>query len=53
MDCNLCHSIVAQGTPGNMEMVTGIDESLEFNHQNDPDQNWKGGLCSDCHLDLY
>jgi hypothetical protein len=53
MDCNLCHTIVAQGTPGNMEVVSGLDQSLEFNHQNDPDQNWKGGLCSDCHLDLY
>jgi hypothetical protein len=53
MDCDLCHSIVAQGTPGNMQIVTSLDESLEFFHQNDEDQNWKGGLCSDCHRDLY
>jgi hypothetical protein len=52
-DCNLCHSIVAQGTPGNMQVVSGIDQSLEFVHQDDPDQAWKGNLCSDCHSDLY
>jgi hypothetical protein len=52
-DCNLCHSIVAQGTPGNMQVVSGIDQSLEFYHQDDPDQAWKGNLCSECHRDLY
>jgi len=52
-DCNLCHSIVAQGTPGNMQVISGIDQSLEFYHQDDPDQNWKGNLCSECHRDLY
>jgi hypothetical protein len=52
-DCNLCHSIVAQGTPGNMQYISGIDQSLEFYHQDDPDQNWKGNLCSECHRDLY
>jgi len=50
-DCNLCHSIVAQGTPGNMQVVAGINESLEFFHQDD--QDWKGNLCSECHRDLY
>jgi hypothetical protein len=53
MDCKLCHSIVAQGTPGNMQMITGINESLDFYHQNDPGEDWKSGLCSDCHRDLY
>ena len=53
MDCNLCHTIIAQGTPGNMQVITGLDESLEFSHPNDPDGNWKGNLCSDCHRDLY
>jgi hypothetical protein len=52
-DCNLCHSIIAQGTADSMQVITGIDKSLEFYHQNDPDQNWKGALCSDCHSDLY
>ena len=53
MDCNLCHSIVAQGTPGNMQVIQGLDESLEFFHVDDPDGNWKDALCSDCHRDLY
>jgi formate-dependent nitrite reductase cytochrome c552 subunit len=53
MNCDLCHNIVAQGTPGNMQVIASLDGSLEFFHQNDPDQNWKGGLCSDCHMDLY
>jgi hypothetical protein len=53
MDCNLCHSIIAQGTPGNMQVISGINESLEFYHQNDPNQGWKGKLCSECHKDLY
>ena len=52
-DCNLCHSIVAQGTNDSMQVASGIDKSLEFYHQDDPDQNWKGALCSDCHSDLY
>ncbi|HOX76939.1 MAG TPA: NapC/NirT family cytochrome c [Bacteroidales bacterium] len=53
MDCNLCHSIVAQGTPGDMQVITNLEESLEFFHQTDPDGNWKDALCSDCHRDLY
>ena len=40
MDCNLCHSIVAQGTPGDMQVITNLEESLEFFHQTDPDGNW-------------
>jgi hypothetical protein len=53
MDCNLCHSIVAQGTPDSMQVIKGLNESLEFFHMDDPDGNWKGSLCSDCHRDLY
>jgi hypothetical protein len=52
-NCNLCHSIVAQGTPDSMQVIKGLNESLEFYHQDDPDGNWKDGLCSDCHRDLY
>jgi len=53
MDCNLCHTIVAQGNPDSMMMITGLGESLEFYHPNDPDGMWKEGLCSDCHSELY
>jgi hypothetical protein len=36
-----------------MMMITGLGESLEFFHPNDPDGMWKEGLCSDCHSELY
>lgn len=51
-DCNLCHSIVAQGSPDTIQ-VTSINQSLEFVHPNDPDGEWKTELCSECHKDLY
>jgi hypothetical protein len=51
-DCNLCHSIVAQGVPDTLQ-VTTINSFLEFVHPNDPDGEWKTELCSECHKDLY
>ncbi len=51
-DCDLCHSIVAQGTMDTLQ-VANIYESLEFVHPNDPDQAWKEMLCVDCHGSLY
>ncbi len=51
-DCNLCHSILAQGDQENYES-TGIDESLEFRHPVDIDQAWKAMACADCHRYLY
>lgn len=50
-DCNLCHHIVAQGTPDSMQVISGLNQSLEFYHQDD--QDWQGNLCSECHRDLY
>lgn len=52
MDCNLCHSIIAQGTPDTLQIGSIYDE-LEFVHPNDPDQMWKEGLCVECHEALY
>ncbi|MCD4736247.1 MAG: NapC/NirT family cytochrome c [Bacteroidales bacterium] len=52
MDCNLCHSIVAQGVPDTLQTGSVLNE-LEFVHPNDPDQNWKEALCSECHRELY
>lgn len=52
-DCNLCHTIVAQGIPGSMQVVQDLGSSLDFLHPNDPDGMWKDGVCSDCHRDLY
>jgi hypothetical protein len=51
MDCNLCHEIIAQGTPGNMQVMTEMGQPLEFYHQND--HEWQGNYCSECHRDLY
>jgi nitrate/TMAO reductase-like tetraheme cytochrome c subunit len=53
MDCNICHSIIAQGTPDSLQVISGLEESLEFIHPDDPDGNWIGYLCSECHRDLY
>jgi hypothetical protein len=52
MDCNLCHTIIAQGRPDTLQ-VTSINNALEFIHPNDPNQGWKGKLCVECHKDLY
>ena len=52
MDCNLCHSIIAQGTPDTLQVGSIYDE-LEFVHPNDPDGMWKEGFCYECHADLY
>jgi hypothetical protein len=51
-DCNLCHSILAQGIPDTLQ-VTSINKFLEFVHPYDPDAQWKTDLCSECHKDLY
>lgn len=51
-DCNLCHSILAQGTPDNMEYSKSL-EPLEFKHPVDIEDAWKTELCSSCHSQLY
>lgn len=51
-DCNLCHNILAQGTPGNMVYSNNF-EPLEFQHPVDIDQAWRTELCSMCHSALY
>ncbi len=52
MDCNLCHSIVAQGVPDTLQIGSIYDE-LEFVHPNDPYGDWKEYRCVECHVDLY
>ncbi len=51
-DCNQCHTIVGQGTPGNMQ-YTSIRENLEFQHPVDIGTAWKESNCSECHSALY
>ena len=51
-DCNLCHTILAQGSPGNMEYSKDL-APLEFKHPVDVDGAEKTELCSSCHAQLY
>jgi len=49
MDCNLCHTINAQGPIDDMEYAT-FDQSLEYRHPGDMDkEDWEDSFCSDCH----
>lgn len=51
-DCNVCHSILGQGTRDNYETVA-INSTLEFKHPVDIDDSWKEYACTDCHRYLY
>jgi hypothetical protein len=51
-DCNLCHTILAQGQPGAMEYSTAF-VPLEFKHPVDIEDAWKTEMCSSCHSQLY
>jgi hypothetical protein len=51
-DCNLCHTILGQGTVDNY-ITTSIDQSLEFVHPVDIDEAWREFTCADCHRYLY
>ena len=50
-DCNLCHVIIEQGSPGAVESTT-IEQQLAFRHPVDIDGVWKESLCTDCHTGL-
>jgi len=51
-DCNLCHSILAQG-PSNAVQGVPLSESMEFVHPKFIRGKEKTALCSDCHRVLY
>ncbi len=51
-DCNLCHNILAQGTPTEMEYSQAF-EPLDFKHPVDIDMAWQTEHCSMCHSALY
>jgi nitrate/TMAO reductase-like tetraheme cytochrome c subunit len=51
-DCNLCHTILGQGTPETMEYAT-IRQSLPFRHPVDVGTAWSEANCSECHNFLY
>lgn len=50
-DCNLCHSIKAQGPAGEMNYANA-DSSLIFNHPFEMD-DWKEMTCFECHMELF
>lgn len=50
-NCNLCHTISAQGEPENLE-VANYNSFLEFKHPDDIGDDWKEGICVDCHTGL-
>ncbi len=51
-DCNLCHTIVGQGSPGMMKF-TNLRDTLQFQHPIDIGTVWKEANCSECHTYLY
>ncbi|NOZ47581.1 MAG: cytochrome C [Chlorobi bacterium] len=52
-DCNLCHTILKQGSNAENMEVADIDSSLTFKHPEDIDGEWKETNCSECHRELY
>ena len=51
-DCNLCHTIAAQGTSKNFKSVS-LRDTLGFQHPIDIGDSWKESNCSECHKVLY
>jgi len=51
-DCNLCHTIIAQGPTKDMKYAS-INELMGFIHPIDVKDNWKTYFCSECHRVLY
>jgi len=51
-DCNMCHTIIAQGPTNNIEYST-VDNLMEFKHPIDIKDNWKTYFCTECHRELY
>jgi hypothetical protein len=51
-DCNLCHTINAQGNPHKLQ-VTSINDSLQFIHPVNIEDAWKEYMCTECHAYLY
>ena len=50
-DCNLCHTIIAQGTIDDLKTVSYRD-TLEFRHPIDIGTAWQESNCSECHRSM-
>lgn len=51
-DCDMCHTIVAQGPTGAIK-AGSVNESLEFVHPIEIKDKWKEYFCTECHRVLY
>ena len=51
-NCDLCHTIVAQGPTGAIKSGD-INGAMEFVHPVDIKGKWKTAFCSECHKALY
>ncbi len=51
-DCNICHTIVLQGKPGE-EQFANLNEAVDFIHPKKLKGGWEDDLCYDCHRYLY
>ena len=51
-DCNLCHTIVQEGKPGE-QIYSSLDSALTFIHPRKLKKGWEKHNCSDCHRYLY
>jgi hypothetical protein len=51
-DCNLCHTIIAQGRPNSIQTAS-IFDTMEFRHPIDIGTDWKEYFCTECHKSLY
>lgn len=50
-DCNLCHTIYAQGNPASLAM-NPLNQPMEFKHPMDIGDAWKESPCTSCHTGL-
>jgi len=51
-NCDLCHTIIAQGPTGSIASGT-IQDAMEFVHPTEIRGKWKTAFCSECHKELY
>ena len=51
-NCDLCHTIIAQGPTGNIANAY-INTTLQFVHPTNISEKWKTEFCSECHHELY
>ncbi len=51
-DCDICHTIVSQGKPGEEELAL-FNSDLPFQHPVELEEGWEEDLCTECHRYLY